>query len=70
MRAQFHFHPVPRDQPYKIPFDIAHQVSQNLLLRIQYNFKNQSRPLFHYRSGYGLVSTHGPFSVTAMQCSK
>jgi hypothetical protein len=53
-------------------------VGQNLLPGGQRNFKNQPRPLFHHRGGhhpprarrYGLVSTHGPFSVTATQCSK
>src|SRR5690242_6248034 len=52
------------------------------LARIQHNFKNLRRPLAHHHCleprpqtrapspRYGLVSTHGPFSVTAMQCSK
>ena len=72
MRTQLHFDPVARNQPDEIPFHRAHQVGQNLLLIFQDYLKNQTRPLFHDRrpNRYGLVSTHGPLSVTAMQCSK
>jgi len=72
VRTQFHFNPVARNQPDKIPFRIPCQMAQNLLLPLQHQLKNQTRPLFHDRrqDRYGLVSTQGPFSVTAMQCSK
>ena len=55
---------------------------QNLLLPFQHYLVDGTGPLFHHRGRYlpatgrslftaqGLVSTHGPFSVTAMQCSK
>ena len=51
-------------------------MGQNLLLPFQHHQVDGAGPFFHYQSrylpapGYGLVSTHGPFSVTAMVCSK
>src|SRR5437764_10133672 len=72
VRRQFHLDPVARNQPDKIPFHRAHQVGQNLLLRPQDHLEDGTGPLLDH-SGldlYGLVRTHGPFSVTAMQCSK
>ena len=72
MRAQFHLDPVARNQPDEIPLGIARQMAKNSLLPFQHQLKNQTRPLFYdcRWNRYGLVSTHGPFSVTAMQCSK
>jgi hypothetical protein len=85
MRTQLHLDPIARHQPYKIPFHSAHNVRQNLLLVLQLQQPYGGWPLF-YHDGldhpgprslapgpcfrHGLVSTHGPFSVTAMQCSK
>src|SRR5439155_23901444 len=61
-----------RHQPDKIPSRHAHQVGQNLVLALQHHFVDRAGPLGHHRRDhhYGLVSTHGPFSVTAIQCSK
>ena len=72
MGTQFHLDPVARNQPDEIPFRRPGQVRQNLLFRVQDYLENQTWPLFDdsRRNSYGLVSTHGPFSVTAMQCSK
>jgi len=72
VRAQFHFDPVARNQPDEIPFGVARQMGQHLLLTFQDHLEDQARPFFHDRRRdlYGLVRTQGPFSVTAMQCSK
>ena len=71
---------VARYQPDEIPLYRTRQVRQNLLLCIQHHLKYQARPLLddcrrnqsrpRLPASYGLVNTHGPFSVTAMQCSK
>src|SRR5436305_1184069 len=51
-------------------------MGQHLLPVRQHQHVNRGRPLFQNRrrhqtaADYGLVSTHGPFSVTAIQCSK
>jgi hypothetical protein len=85
MRTQLHLDPITRNQSHKIPFHSANYVRQDLLLVLQLQQPNGGRPLFDddgldypgprplapgpcFR--HGLVSTHGPFSVTAMQCSK
>ena len=83
VRRQLHLDPVARRQPDEIPFHRAHRVCQNPLLLLQHYHIYSTGPLFHHRGHdhpgpwppapgpcYGLVSTHGPFSVTAMQCSK
>src|ERR1035437_5761824 len=73
---QLHLAPIARNQPDEIPFCRAHQMGQNLLPPFQHHRIDGAGPLFHHRGRYlpapacGLVSTHGPFSVTAMQCSK
>ena len=72
-------HPIARHQPDEIPFHRAHQVGQNLLLRSpappgtialgrsSTTVAVTSRPV---RLFTACVKTHGPFSVTATQCSK
>jgi len=72
VRTQFHFDPVARNQPDEIPLHRAHHVGQNLLPGRQHNLEQRARPLFHHYGLHlhGLVKTHGPFPVTAMQCSK
>src|ERR1041384_2737800 len=70
VRAQFHFHPGARDQPDEIPSGDAHQVSQNLLAGLQRDRVHRVRTLFNHSRLQGLVNTHGPLLVTAMQCSK
>jgi len=37
---------------------------------LQFHTENSVRHLFQNPGRYGLVNTHGPFSVTATQCSK
>jgi len=74
MRRQLHLDPIAWHQPHKIPFHRAHQVGQNPMLVFQNQRVHSRRPLFHDcrldRPVHGLVKTHGPLPVTAMQCSK
>ena len=73
MRRNFHQHPIAWPHPDKIHFLTACRVRQNLFAAIQLNFYNRARQQLKYRrlfAFYGLVRTHGPFAVTATQCSK
>ena len=70
MRHQLYLDPISRNQPYKISLPFTHQVGPHHLARIQHNLENRVRPFLDHRRRYGLVRTHGPFSVTAIQCSK
>ena len=67
------FHAVARQQPDPIPLRRSGAVRQNLRLVSQLEPVDQARQLFHHDGLYpvhGRVKTHGPFAVTATQCSK
>ena len=76
--GQFQLHFVARQQTNEIAFVHSGRMGQHLAALAQIHPEHQLRQLFHYRSLipeagrrlHGLVSTHGPFDVTATQCSK
>jgi hypothetical protein len=69
MRRQDHLYPISRQQPHKIPGLLPCRMRQNQVLVLELHPVDSIRHLFHNPCFYGLVSTHGPFSVTATQCS-
>ena len=83
VRAQFHRHPIAGPNPDKIPRSLAGRVNQRLPAVVQVHPVTQAgqqldhprldlRPaaLVFRRPCHGRVNTHGPFGVTATQCSK
>jgi hypothetical protein len=66
------FHVVARQQPDPVPDCRSGAVRQDLRFVTQLEPVQQARQFFHYDSlnRHGLVKTHGPFAVTATQCSK
>ena len=69
MRREHYFHPVARQQPDKIPGLLARWMGENQIPILELHPKNPILHLFDDARFYGLVSTQGPFSVTATQCS-
>jgi hypothetical protein len=68
---KFHFHPVARKQPYEILLSGSCRMSQHLFPVLELQPKHQTgKFLDHPGFYYGRVNTHGPFLVTATQCSK
>jgi hypothetical protein len=73
MLAELNLDAVARQQPDPIPIRRSRPMSQNLRLISQFEPIHQTRQFFHDHgldSVHGLVNTHGPFGVTATQCSK
>ena len=66
MLRELDFHTVARQQPDPISLSRSGAVRQNLLLISQFQQVDQAGQLFDYCR----VNTHGPFFVTATQCSK
>jgi hypothetical protein len=69
VRREHYFHPVARQQPDKILNLLRTRMGENQIPVLQLHPENSIRHRFHNPRFYGLVSTHGPFSVTATQCS-
>jgi hypothetical protein len=69
MRREYYFNPVTRQQPDIILNLLRTRMGQDQISVFQLHPENSIRHRFHNSRGYGLVSTHGPFSVTATQCS-
>ena len=69
---QHHLDPVARNQPDEIPLHRARQMGQHPPLSIQHHGIDGRGHFLRHRAldRHGLVSTNGPPSVTAMQCSK
>lgn len=79
MRGQLNQNPVIRTQANEIRCLRRCRVRHNLLPAFQLEAVGGVRQKFEYRcfhrfgghnSLYGRVNTHGPFAVTATQCSK
>jgi hypothetical protein len=70
MRGQFHFYPVARPEPDKILYRRSRRMRRHFLLVFQNQTVCRARQKLHDSSNYGRVRTHGPFAVTATQCSK
>ena len=70
MRRKRHFDPIAREKPQKIPDRPVTRMRQDLVPVIQLHPVDAVRRLLNHSGHYGLVRTHGPFSVTATQCSK
>ena len=79
--GELDFHAVARQKPDPIPLCRSGSMRQNLRLVSQLEPVQQARQFFDYygfdrslavaaRYRHGLVKTHGPFAVTATQCSK
>jgi hypothetical protein len=69
MRREHYFNPIARQQPDKISNLLRARMGQNQTPVLQLHAKDPIRHGFHNPRLYGLVSTQGPFSVTATQCS-
>lgn len=72
MLAELNLYAVARQKPDPIPHRRSRAMRQNLRLVIQFEPVQQARQLFQHdrRYRHGRVKTHGPFAVTATQCSK
>jgi len=76
MRRDFHLHPVSGTNPDKIHLRRPGGVGQNQVLILQPHPHDSARQKLNYLRlhcrglAHGRVSTHGPFSVMATQCSK
>ena len=70
MRGQDYFHSISRKESNEIPDLLATRMRQSQILVLKLDAKYSVGHLLDHTGFYGLVSTHGPFSVTATQCSK
>ena len=70
MGRKRHLDPIAREKPQKIPDRPVTRMSQHLVPVIQLHPVDAVRRFLNYPGLYGRVRTHGPFSVTATQCSK
>src|SRR5687768_1854936 len=73
MGRKLNLHHVARTQPDVICYHGPCAMGRNLLLVLEFEAIGRTGQEFYYcsrNSHYGLVSTQGPFAVTATQCSK
>ena len=70
MRGQDHLDAIARKEANEIPDFLRARMRQRQILVHQLHAKHPIRHLLNHPGFYGLVRTHGPFSVTATQCSK
>ena len=67
MFRELDFHPVARQQPDPIPLRRSRSMRENFGVVAQFQPVHQAGQFLKH---YCLVKTHGPFFVTATQCSK
>ena len=70
--AKLDFHAVARQKPDPIPHCGSRAMREDLRFVTQLEPVQQARQLLNHNGGHGhgRVKTHGPFAVTATQCSK
>ena len=73
MRRNLHLHPVSRPYSHKVQLRSTRRVNQHQILIGQLHAHYRARQQLNNLTldgHYGRVNTHGPFAVTATQCSK